>query len=1149
MLSARTDLALTPGLLVLLVLPLRLSASESPAASSVEFFEKKVRPVLVEHCGKCHGMSGSKIKGGLRVDSRAALLRGGDTGPAIVPGQPEKSRLLEALRYRNPDLQMPPKGKLTDAVIADLSSWVSKGAVWPDEKAAATVVGTTFDLAKRKADHWAWRPVHRPAVPAVKNSDWPRSSVDNFILARLEEKGFAPTPPTDRRTLLRRVTFDLTGLPPKPEEICQFLADPAPDAYEKVVDRLLGSPAFGERWARHWLDLVRYADSRGHEFDYAIPNAWQYRDYVIRALNADVPYDEFVREHVAGDLLISPRKNPTDGFNESVLGTGFWLLGEEVHSPVDIRQDLADRLDNRIDVFSKTFLGLTVSCARCHDHKFDAISTKDYYALFGILEGASPRLVRFDSLERNKRVATDLALVRQNGQARIAEALTADASPAITRAACYLLGAREALTGDPAILKEVSTPATVHVSGDFSAAFRKRLESIAAARKIDANLLSEWTAAVIAANRDVTDPLYAWAKLVSVDSNADRLAAVTRSISDTLRHRGAIAADAVTKTSVIIDYATAGASNWISDEAAFGPGPDLPGVARVGGPEPGVRYAEEAAAVYDRAWDGISAKPGSEVEPGALGRTIRAGRVLRTPGFTLTTGKVYYRLRGACEAYVAVEGHQLIAGPLHGQIIKQIQAGDGLRWVAHDLMPYKGRRAHIEFAANPGSDFAISRVVQADAEPADPWSPAPELLALLAGASTVSVEGLAAEYEILLRSWTTATESNVSASKCEAAARARFANWLLRHPGLLTGHAIRDVAARLREEQAAIAAGLVKESRLALALLDGNGANERVFVRGSHKAPGEVVPRRFLEALVGSTSYAAQFGSGRQQLAADMTDPDRDPFLARVQVNRLWHHLFGRGLVASTDNFGVLGESPTHPELLDFLADQFVREGWSTKKTIRGLVLSATYRMDSRSDEAADTADPDDLLLHRMRLRRLEGEAIRDAILLVSGRLDSHRFGPAVPIHLTPFLDGRGRPASGPVDGNGRRSLYLAVRRNFLSPFLLCFDTPIPFSTVGRRTVSNVPAQALILLNDPFVHEQAEVWAKKILSSPFGPRERIEGMYVAAFGRLPDKTECDACLEFLRKQAESRGVTLDNTWPWADLAHSLINAKEFTFIR
>ena len=463
-------------------------AADSPA-DGVEFFEAKVRPVLVARCYECHSAKAKKVRGGLRLDGRARLLAGGDRGPAVVPGDPDKSLLLEAVGYKNPDLQMPKDGKLPDAAVADLAAWVRMGAPWGKEDAGAAVADKpAFDLQQRKQDHWAWRPIRRPEPPAVKDDAWPRGPVDRFILSKLEENNLTPAPPADRRTLLRRVTFDLIGLPPTPDEIDAFLADDSPDAYEKVVDRLLASPQYGERWARHWLDLVRYAETRGHEFDYPIPNAYQYRDYVIRALNADVPYDQFVTEQVAGDLLEKPRLNPADGFDESILGTGFWFLGEEVHSPVDLSQDQADRFDNRIDVFGKTFLGLTVACARCHDHKFDAISQKDYYSLFGLLESCNYRLVRFDSLEQNRAVERELADARERARPALEQAMAEALGPTAACMADYLPAARECILAGPQ-----NDPKT----GAFTEAFRKRMEAIAGEHNLDAVQLGRWTAALL----------------------------------------------------------------------------------------------------------------------------------------------------------------------------------------------------------------------------------------------------------------------------------------------------------------------------------------------------------------------------------------------------------------------------------------------------------------------------------------------------------------------------------------------------------------------------------------------------------------------------------------------------------------------------
>ncbi len=478
--------------LTLLSLAIAVCVSTSPlrAEDNSEFFESKVRPVLVQHCYSCHSAQAKKLRGGLRLDSRDAMLSGGDNGPAITPGQPDKSRLIEAITYKNVELQMPPRGKLPDAAITDLTTWVKMGAPWPQQSASVQSSSTqsAFDLHERKRTHWAWQPIRPQNPPSVRDRNWPRDPLDRFILAKLEDKQLSPAKAADKRTLLRRLYFDLIGLPPSPEETEAFLHDTSLDAAEKAVDRLLSSPHFGERWGRHWLDLVRYAEARGHEFDYNIPNAYQYRDYVIRALNADVPYNQFVLEHLAGDLLTNPRLNPEQRFNESILATGFWFLGEEVHSPVDIRQDQADRFDNKVDVLSKAFLGLTVACARCHDHKFDAISAKDYYALFGFLQSSHYRLARFDSMEHNRRVAAELWELRRNGQRKIQKALADALRPGAERMSDYLLAAREAM------LAHADSPS--------------RLAEITNAHKLDGAVLGRWITHLTAARQDDNDPLH-----------------------------------------------------------------------------------------------------------------------------------------------------------------------------------------------------------------------------------------------------------------------------------------------------------------------------------------------------------------------------------------------------------------------------------------------------------------------------------------------------------------------------------------------------------------------------------------------------------------------------------------------------------------
>jgi hypothetical protein len=1106
-------------LAALLAIGLAAPAAAEPTAEQVEHFEKKVRPVLAEHCFKCHSSHAKKLKGGLLLDSRAGLLKGGDDGPAVVPGRPEKSRFIEAITYKNPDLQMPPKGRLPERAIADLTAWVKMGAPWPAESAAkAADARYAFDLQERKRKHWCWRPLQLRSPPAVKDAAWPRDASDRFLLARLEEKGLRPAPPADRRTLLRRVYFDLVGLPPEPGDVDAFVNDAAADAYEKVVDRLLASPQFGERWGRHWLDLVRYAETRGHEFDYTLPNAYQYRDYVLRAFNADVPYNQLVLEHLAGDLVPRPRLNPAQGFNESILGTGFWFLGEQVHSPVDTCQDKADRFDNMLDVMSKTFLGLTVACARCHDHKFDAISTKDYYALSGFLESSSYRLVRFDALEHNRNIAARLAALRARARPVVDRALAKAVRPGLPQVTDYLQAAR------------VLFQSGAHGAG--------RLNETAQAQLVDPALLGRWVEHLATAARDVNDPLHAWA--LWSDANLLRL----RPLIQAWQKRDDEADDALKGAAVVVDYSKPGPADWIQDGFAFGARPVRPGDLRLAGtPErPEIQVVDCAAAEKDAAWDRLGPAPGAQIEPGAPGNMIGSGRLLRTPTFRVGAGPVWYLVRGRGRAYAAVDAHLLIAGPLHGQLVQGIDAGPAFRWIRHDLSRYKGSLAHVEFTPVGNSDFAVALVVQAASQPGALDRPNHWLRKLLHGAGSAAT--LAAGYQHLL----IGVVDRLAAGKPSPAGAddARLVAWMLRHLDLFAAD---EMAARRRlaeaagpfvAEQAKLVSQIRAESRLAPALLDANGVDEHVFIRGSYKTPGAPAPRRLLEALVGPEPLHVKVGSGRLELARQMIDPRITPLVPRVIVNRVWHHLFGRGLVASVDNFGVLGEAPTHPELLDYLADRFVKEGWSIKKLIRELVLSSAYRMSSQPNDAARQVDPQDHWLYHMRVRRLEGEAIRDAMLAVSGRLDRRSYGPPVPVYLTPFQEGRGRPASGPLDGAGRRSVYLSVHRNFLPAFLLAFDTPIPFSTVGKRTVSNVPAQALILMNDPFVHQQAEVWARRVLSRPGTAQERVTGMYLSAFARPPTADELAACLEFLAGR--------DELAAWAALAHVLFNTKEFLFL-
>jgi cytochrome c553 len=1001
------------ALVVILLLAPRALAADDDAGA--QFFESRIRPLLVDRCYSCHSASAKKLKAGLYLDSQKGLLKGGESGPALVPGAPEKSRLIEAVEYKNVDLQMPPKEKLGDQQIADLTQWVKMGAPWGKDSAPAAAVAKveTFDLQKRKAQHWAWQPVADPKPPASKDADWPRDPIDQFVLAKLDEKNLRPAAPADRRTLLRRVHFDLIGLPPAPHDVEDFVNDPDPNALAGIVDRLLASPRFGERWGRHWLDLVRYSETMGHEFDFPIPNAWRYRDYVIRALNADLPVDRFLTEQVAGDLLDKPRRLPS-GDNESILGTAFWLMGEDVQAPVDVRQHQADLMDNRIDVLGKSMQGLTIACARCHDHKFDAIAAADYYALYGYAKGA-----RYTQ-----------AIVNETAIAAHAERL-----------------------------KELKT-------------------------RIRRTTADAW--------------------LSRVDEIAPKL---PPSAGETFPTR-----------SDDVELLAGRMSDWRLDGPAFT-------AAAIGDFTPGPATRPVTRLITTPAFTSSS-----------LSAQLQGH--LRSPAFPIT--KRYLHLRAAgqgARVNLVIENFVVIRDPIYGGLKKTLKH-ELPTWLTFDLSMWQGRQAYVEIADTTVNDPG------GPASPADAWASLTH--ATLSDqpkpphATPLKPEGDAAE---LLRTTIELWRDDRLAAAPDAAARAGLLGAVI-GKGLLddSGESVATLLNEYRDVEKSLPA-----PTFALAATDADAGDEAVFIRGNPRTLGPTVPRRFLEALPSSalsTHHSSLRSSSRLALAAHIASKD-NPLTARVYVNRVWHHLFGSGLVPSVDNFGLLGERPSHPQLLDHLATRFVRDGWSTKRLIRAIVLSRTYQMSSRSaDDMADAADPTDALLHRANVRRLEAETIRDHLLAVSGRLDLTAGGPSVPIHLTPFMEGRGKPtSSGPLDGAGRRSVYIEVRRNFIPPMLLAFDTPTPFNTMGRRTVSNVPAQALILMNDPFVLEQARLWAKRVLAVPDATaEERITGMYAAAFSRPPTGQELGGIKEFLSRQGQNESEV------WTQLAHALINTKEFIFV-
>lgn len=747
------------------------AAPAKPSAGQVEFFETKIRPLFANECHRCHSSEAKKLKGDLHLDTHAGILKGGESGAAIVPGKPDESRLIKAVRYKDEDTAMPPKKKLADAQVADLETWIRMGAPWPEKDAGGLSVAdkkTGYDWAKFRAEHWAFRKVAKAELPAVKDAAWVRSPVDRFVLARLEAAALKPAPPAEKHLLIRRAYLDLTGLPPTPEEVAAFLGDASPGAFAKVVDALLALPQYGERWGRHWLDVARYSDGLGGFLDAeALPEAWRYRDWVVAALNRDLPYDQFVRAQIAGDLLPDDR--------DLSIATGFFAVGPTYISdggdPEATAQAQAETLADRVDTFSRAFLGLTVACARCHDHKFDPITARDYYALAGIFNNSKAGLV--------------------------------------------LLG-----------------------KGSLAAAFDAGQKAIKEQEKK-------------------------------------------------------------------------------------------------------IKEAKEAKA--DEAAQASIPAMKEELE----------------------------RLRKSA--------------------------------------PPPPPKAHM--------------------------------------------------------------------------------------------------------------------------LSESGSKDMPVAIRGDLRKPGEPAPRRFLQIIAGENAPLFKEGSGRRQLADAVADP-ANALTARVIVNRVWKHHFGQALARTPSNFGVIGEKPTHPELLDWLAATFVEEGWSLKKLHRLILLSSTWQMSSHYSADAFAKDGENRLLWRMNPRKLEVESWRDSLLAVTGELDRAIGGP---------------PTDKILESN-RRTLYGKVSRNgdrFLSDeFLRLFDFPTPRSTSEQRTASTVPQQHLFMMNSAFMVTRAKAFAARLEKEAADDRARIARAYQLLYSRPPVAGETDLGLAFLAAPAGG-----EDRSRWESYAQALLSAHEFRQIQ
>ncbi len=845
------------------------------SAKGKELFDKQIQPALVKYCYECHSKNGKSIEGGLELDSPSGMARGGDNGPMLTPHQVDKSSLIRMLRHEEDVSAMPPEEKLSDEEIAMFVEWIRLGA--PDSRAQ---VGPTMKEQRMEAGkrHWAFVPLLPVAPPQVQLQDWPRDAmIDRFILSAIETHGMKPVADANRRTLVRRVYFDLVGLPPSPQDVAAFVADQSPNALAKLIDRLLDSPQFGERWGRHWLDVVRFAESSGMEFNFSYPHAWPYRNYVVDALNQDKPYDVFLREQIAGDLLPAAENETPAALEARRIAPSMLAFGPKRHNSGGLEFQM-DVVDDQINTVTRAMLAMTVSCARCHDHKFDPIPTADYYALAGIFLSTEPLYGTIKQKYSNN--PTDLLPIGPNAQA-------------------------------------------MHAAAESHAKKLQETEKTWVAKKEELKKAAE----------------------------GEKLAGAKKAEVEKRLARAAVA-------------------------------------------------LAEATAQTDAASQTDAAAAENLAEP----------------------------------------------------------------------------------ATQQALDEAIASLNKAAAQ----------VTALQAAAK--------------------ALEAQVAELKKNAPARPQYAM------------SVRDRA---------------------------KPADTNIAVRGNYRDKGPLSPRGFLSAVeIENSPQIPADHSGRLELAQWITSPD-NPLTARVMVNRIWHHLFGRGLVSTVDNFGMIGKRPSHPKLLDALALRFMHEGWSVKRTIREIMLSRTYQLSCTPDARNMQIDPNNRLLWRAAPRRLEAETIRDAVLAVSGQLDLER--PASS-SVTPLGDKlvRGISLEKLQPPSNYRSVYLPVVRDYVPELFDLFDFPSPSLVSGRRAVTNVPSQALYMRNSKFIAEQAQHAAQRLLASPQATDDaaRVDLSMQWALARAPTDAERAGALQLVeqvRKSLPEDDKTRDAT-AWAAWFQTLFVTAEFRFL-
>jgi len=1090
-------------------------AAERASEADLEFFESKVRPLLIAQCYECHSSSAARVKGGLKLDTWEDLQRGGSSGPVVFADDPQASPLLAALRYEG-ELQMPPDGQLDAASIAILEDWVRRKTPMPD-------VGV-MSSAAQTAEHWAFQPLADTRIPAVRDEAWCANPIDRFVLARLEAAGVAPAARADRRTLLRRLSFDLTGLPPSAADLERFERNTAADAWETEVERLLASPHYGERWGRAWLDLARYSDSNGLDENLAMSTAFRYRDWVVRAFNADLAYDQFLTWQLAGDLLPEPADEQQ--LRDQLTATGFLVLGPKMLAEQDKEKLLLDVVDEQIDVAFRSFQGMTLGCARCHDHKFDPISQRDYTAVAGMFKSTQTMAnLGFVSRWNERELAPRAAIeARRAHQAKLDEAK----------------GGLKAL--------------------------RTRVES---------GLLAAWTA----------------------DSATYLLAATVAA-----------------QSSLLVEAEDPSRGNLIRDDATYGTKDVV--IARTGGG--GLQFAE-----YDLTFDApgrralevrMAAEESRPLRISLDGTTVFESALGATSGSWRADGQRWHQV-GEIEVHAGrnvlrlerdgamphldrlllvpvlatseAPGWPVQDNPWAAELEPKLVRNWAIRLESarRDVDPIFGLWSRFAALPEPGFEAGAQRLTEEllRVREAQELGFNPLVLGLLDGLPVQSLRELAGRYQSLIAAadaqWRELRAAQPTAEKLPSAAAEALRLLVHGDEALfqLDASEIEPMyAPEARAELVSARASVEQLERTLPKKLDSApGVSEAEQVaglplmrRGNHlDKSADSVPRGVPRALGGDVEAAPipEQQSGRLQLAQWMLDP-RHPLTSRVAVNRLWQGHFGAGLVRSSSNFGLRGDTPSHPELLDWLAREFMRGGWSMKAMHRLICTSSTYRQISNVPAAQAEVDPANRLLAHQNRRRLEAEALRDALLAASGVLDTTLGGSLLEVGNGDYVTNDQSKDAARYEAP-RRSLYLPIIRNAMLDLFSAFDYPDPSVTVELRPATTSPNQALYLMNSPLVLRSSDKLAASAIEHSTDERERVDLLYRSALGRAADSGERRRALEFIASRREPQAAAAvhanvgeSSSVPqpedaarrervaWALFAQVLLVSNEFLFV-